>query len=40
MTMGMTERADYSFDDPAYGADLNPTIVHVIEADEWHNRQS
>lgn len=27
--------ADLDFIDPACGADLNPTIVYVLEKDQW-----
>ena len=33
--LGMTRRADLDFDDPRYGADLNPTIIYRIDADQW-----
>jgi RimJ/RimL family protein N-acetyltransferase len=33
--LGMSRRADLDFDDPRYGADLNPTIVYVIARDQW-----
>ena len=28
-------RADFDFDDPRYGAELNPTIVYRIDAAQW-----
>ena len=34
--LGMSRRADYDFFDPAYSAELNPTIVYRITAAEWH----
>ena len=33
--LGMSRRADLDFDDPRYGADLNPTIIYRIDAAEW-----
>ena len=33
--LGMSRRADLYFDDPRYGADLNPTIIYRIDAAEW-----
>ena len=33
--LGMTRRADLDFEDPRYGADLNPTIVYRIDAADW-----
>ncbi|MGV3479027.1 MAG: GNAT family N-acetyltransferase, partial [Sphingobium sp.] len=33
--LGMVRRADLDFIDPAYGPDLNPTIVYVTERDQW-----
>lgn len=33
--LGMTRRADLDFVDPRFGADLNPTIIYRIDADEW-----
>jgi len=33
--LGMIRRPDLDFDDPRYGADLNPTIVYVLESDQW-----
>ena len=33
--LGMTRRADLDFDDPAYPAHENPTIVYRIEASQW-----
>lgn len=33
--LGMTRRPDLDFIDPRYGAELNPTIVYRIDADEW-----
>lgn len=33
--LGMTRRQDLDFDDPRFGPDMNPTIVHSIDAAEW-----
>ena len=33
--LGMTRRPELDFDDPRFGAEDNPTIVHVIEAAAW-----
>ena len=33
--LGMTRRADLDFEDPRYGADLNPTIIYRIDAAQW-----
>jgi RimJ/RimL family protein N-acetyltransferase len=33
--LGMNRREDLDFDDPDYGPDLNPTIVYVLEKDQW-----
>ena len=33
--LGMSRRADLDYEDPRYGADLNPTIVYAIDAGEW-----
>ena len=33
--LGMTRRADLDFVDERYGPDLNPSIVYLIEAEDW-----
>lgn len=33
--LGMRRRADLDHHDPAYSEELNPTIVYVIEREEW-----
>ena len=33
--LGMKRREDLDFEDERYGPDLNPSIVHSIEAGEW-----
>lgn len=33
--LGMVRRADLDFIDPAYGPDLNPTIVYMTERNQW-----
>jgi RimJ/RimL family protein N-acetyltransferase len=33
--IGMTRRPDLDFHDPAYSAALNPTILYMIERDQW-----
>jgi len=33
--LGMRRRAELDFDDPAFDADLNPTIVYSIARDQW-----
>ena len=33
--LGMTRRADLDFVDPRFGEDLNPSIIHRIDAEEW-----
>lgn len=33
--LGMVRRPDLDFDDPRYGAELNPTIVYRIDAADW-----
>lgn len=33
--LGMTRRADLDYHDPAYGPELNPTIVYRIAREEW-----
>jgi RimJ/RimL family protein N-acetyltransferase len=38
--LGMTERVEYAFDDPDYSAELNPTVVYVIEAETWRSQTS
>ena len=35
LRLGMVRRPDLDFDDPRYSAELNPTIVYVIGADQW-----
>ncbi|KLI64763.1 GNAT family N-acetyltransferase [Aurantiacibacter marinus] len=36
--LGMQRRADLDYTDTRYGADLNPTIVYAITAEEWGRR--
>ncbi len=31
----MTRREDLDYEDARFGADLNPTIVYVLEAETW-----
>ncbi|WP_118857630.1 GNAT family N-acetyltransferase [Sphingomonas mesophila] len=33
--LGMTRRPDLDYEDPRFGADLNPTIVYRLDAAEW-----
>ena len=33
--LGMTRRADLDYEDPRFGAELNPTIVYSIAAADW-----
>lgn len=33
--LGMTRRAEFDFDDPRFGPELNPTIVYSIDAADW-----
>jgi RimJ/RimL family protein N-acetyltransferase len=35
--LGMTRREDLDYVDPDWPADMNPTIVHVLEASQWRN---
>lgn len=34
--LGMIRRPDLDFEDPRYGAELNPTVVYLLEADQWN----
>ncbi|OHT18893.1 GNAT family N-acetyltransferase [Edaphosphingomonas haloaromaticamans] len=33
--LGMTRRPDLDFNDPRFGPEDNPTILHLIEAKDW-----
>ena len=33
--LGMRRRTDLDYEDPRYGADLNPIIVYSIDAERW-----
>lgn len=33
--LGMTRRPDLDFNDPRFGAEDNPTILYLIEAQDW-----
>ncbi len=36
--LGMQRRVDLDYTDSRYGADLNPTIVYAITAEQWGHR--
>ena len=36
--LGMQHRADVDYTDSRYGAELNPTIVYAITAEQWGHR--
>ena len=36
--LGMQRRADLDYSDSRYGAELNPTIVYAITAEQWNRR--
>jgi len=38
LRLGMRRRADLDYEDPRFGPELNPTIVHEIEAQAWQAR--
>ena len=33
--LGMTRRSDLDYEDPRFGAELNPTITYLIDAADW-----
>jgi len=39
LRLGMRRREDLDYDDPRYGADLNPTIVYSIDKAAWDARE-
>ena len=36
--LGLTRRADLDYEDSRFGPELNPTIIHVIERNDWAQR--
>lgn len=40
LRLGMQRREELDYEDPRWGADLNPSIVYSITSDEWHEHRA